>query len=51
MSGPSERADVAFLVVKEPATRLGVDDEFAEMETVKVTQTIPSPAAGTDARA
>jgi len=38
--------DVAFLSVKPPGTRLLADDELAEMETVKVAQTIPSPVAG-----
>jgi glycine cleavage system H protein len=38
--------DLAFLSVKPPGTRVQVGDDFAEMETVKVTQTIPSPVAG-----
>jgi glycine cleavage system H protein len=39
--------DLAFLSVKGPGTRIERGDELAEMETVKVTQTIPSPVAGT----
>jgi glycine cleavage system H protein len=39
--------DLAFLSVKAPGTVVLAGDELAEMETVKVTQTIPSPVAGT----
>ncbi len=39
--------DLAFLSVKPPGTRMRAGDDIAEMETVKVTQTISSPVAGT----
>ncbi|GAO01504.1 glycine cleavage system protein H [Anaeromyxobacter sp. PSR-1] len=39
--------DVAFLTVKAPGTRLEVGDELVELETVKVTQAVPTPIAGT----
>jgi glycine cleavage system H protein len=39
--------DLAFLSVKALGTTVLAGDEFAEMETVKVTQTIPSPVTGT----
>jgi glycine cleavage system H protein len=39
--------DLAFISVKDPGTRVQRGDELAEMETVKVTQGVPSPIAGT----
>ncbi len=39
--------DVAFLSVRSPGTKLHGGDDFAEIETVKVTQSIPCPIAGT----
>ncbi len=39
--------DVAFLSVKPPGTRLQAGDELAELETVKVNQSVPSPVGGT----
>ncbi len=39
--------DVAFVSVKPPGTRLERGDDIAELETVKVTQGIPTPVAGT----
>jgi len=39
--------DLAFLSVKPPGTSVQAGDDFAELETVKVTQSIPSPVAGT----
>jgi glycine cleavage system H protein len=39
--------DVAFLSVKTPGTRLQAGDELAEMETVKVNLSVPTPVAGT----
>ncbi len=39
--------DVASLRVRPPGTRMSAGDEFAELETVKVTQAIPSPVTGT----
>lgn len=38
--------DLAFATVKPVGTKLGVGDEFGEIETVKVTQTLGSPVAG-----
>jgi glycine cleavage system H protein len=38
--------DVAFVAVKAPGTRLQAGDDLAELETVKVTQALPSPVAG-----
>ncbi len=38
--------DVAAITVQPAGTRLGVGDDFAELETVKVTQGAPSPVAG-----
>ena len=38
--------DLAFLSVKPPGTKLVAGDDFADMETVKVTQALPSPVAG-----
>ena len=38
--------DLAFLSVKRPGTKLVAGDDFADMETVKVTQALPSPVAG-----
>jgi glycine cleavage system H protein len=39
--------DVAFISVKAPGTTVRPGDDFAEVETVKVTQGVPSPVAGT----
>lgn len=39
--------DAAFLSVKPPGTRLQAGDELAELETVKVNQSVPSPVGGT----
>ncbi len=39
--------DVAFLSAKVPGTRLAAGDDFAEMETIKVNLSLPSPVAGT----
>jgi glycine cleavage system H protein len=39
--------DVAFLSVKTPGTRLQAGDELAELETVKVNLSAPTPVAGT----
>lgn len=39
--------DVAFLSVKAPGTRLQAGDELAELETVKVNLSVPTPVAGT----
>ncbi len=39
--------DVAFLSVKTPGTQLKVGEDIADIETVKVTQSIPCPIAGT----
>lgn len=39
--------DVAFANVKAPGTSLDAGDEFAEMETMKVNVSLPSPVAGT----
>lgn len=39
--------DVAFVNVKAPGTSLGAGDEFADIETMKVTVGLPSPIAGT----
>jgi glycine cleavage system H protein len=39
--------DVAFISVKAPGTTVQAGDEFAELETVKVTQGVPSPVGGT----
>ena len=38
--------DLAFLSVKSPGTKLVAGEDFAEMETVKVTQSLQSPVAG-----
>ncbi len=38
--------DLAFLSVRAPGTKVRAGDDFAEMETVKVTQTLPCPVAG-----
>lgn len=38
--------DLAFLSVKPPGTKLVAGADLAEMETVKVTQALPSPVAG-----
>jgi len=39
--------DVAFVTVKPPGTRLNSGDEFAEIESMKVTLELPSPVTGT----
>jgi len=39
--------DVAFATVKPPGTRLNSGDEFAEIESMKVTLELPSPVTGT----
>jgi glycine cleavage system H protein len=39
--------DVAFVSVKAPGTRLQTGDEFADIETMKVTISLASPVAGT----
>ncbi len=39
--------DVAFVSVKQAGTTLRAGDEFAELETVKVNVSLPSPIAGT----
>lgn len=39
--------DVAFANVKGPGTSLNDGEEFAEMETMKVNVSLPSPLAGT----
>jgi glycine cleavage system H protein len=39
--------DIAFAKVKPVGTKLGRGDEFAEIETVKVNMTFPSPVGGT----
>lgn len=39
--------DVAFVSLKPPGTAIKVGDEFAEIETMKVTIGIASPVAGT----
>lgn len=39
--------DVAFLSVKAPGTRLQAGDQLAELETVKVNLSVPTPVAGT----
>jgi len=39
--------DVAFISVKAPGTTVQPGDDFAELETVKVTQGVPSPVGGT----
>lgn len=38
--------DVAFLSVKPAGTRVHVGGELAELETVKVNQSVPTPVAG-----
>lgn len=38
--------DVAFVTVKPPGTRLNFGDEFAEIESMKVTLELPSPVTG-----
>ena len=38
--------DVAFATVKATGTTLSAGDEFAELETVKVNLSLPSPIAG-----
>ncbi len=39
--------DVAFVNVKAQGTNLSAGDEFADVETMKVTVGLPSPIAGT----
>ncbi len=39
--------DVAFLSVKAPETSIGAGAELAELETVKVTQSVPTAVGGT----
>ena len=39
--------DVAFIHLKPLGTRLAVGDEFAELETIKTTQSLFSPLGGT----
>jgi glycine cleavage system H protein len=39
--------DVAFVHVKPPETRLARGDEFAELETIKVNQSLFLPVGGT----
>jgi glycine cleavage system H protein len=39
--------DVAFVSVKAPGTRLAAGDDLAEMETIKVTLSLPAPVSGT----
>lgn len=39
--------DVAFVRIKPAGTRLEPGDEFAEIETVKVNVSLPSPVKGT----
>jgi glycine cleavage system H protein len=38
--------DVAFVSVKAPGTKVAVGDEFAEMETIKMNQSLTTPVAG-----
>ena len=38
--------DVAFVNVKPPGTNLKAGDEFADMETMKITLGLPSPITG-----
>lgn len=38
--------DVAFATMKSPGTRLNSGDEFAEIESMKVTLELPSPVTG-----
>ncbi len=38
--------DVAFMNVKPPGTKLAANDEFAEMETMKMNQGLTTPLAG-----
>ncbi len=39
--------DVAFVAIRPTGTVLSLSDEFAEIETMKVTIGLPSPVAGT----
>jgi glycine cleavage system H protein len=39
--------DMAFVSVKAPGTRLAAGDDLAEIETVKVTVSLPAPLGGT----
>jgi glycine cleavage system H protein len=39
--------DVAFVSVKARGTRLAAGDDLAEMETIKVTLSLPAPVSGT----
>ncbi len=38
--------DVAFISVKKPGTKLVIGDELAEMETMKMNQSLTAPIAG-----
>jgi len=38
--------DIAFAEVAEPGTELGVGDEVADIETIKVDISLPSPVSG-----
>jgi glycine cleavage system H protein len=38
--------DVAFVHLRDVSTSVAVNDEFAEVETIKATVSLPSPAAG-----
>ena len=38
--------DVAFVMIKPPGTRLQVGEDFADMETIKVTLALASPVSG-----
>ena len=39
--------DIAFADVVEPGTELGLGEEVANIETIKIDISLPSPAAGT----
>ena len=39
--------DIAFADVVEPGTELGIGEEVANIETIKIDISLPSPAAGT----
>lgn len=43
--------DVASITVSPPGTGLRVGDDLVDLETVKVTQAVPSPVSGTLAEA
>jgi glycine cleavage system H protein len=38
--------DVAFVIVKPPGTQLQVGDDLADLETIKINITLPSPVSG-----